>query len=186
MATNLDEVAAGAGVAKGTLYRYFENKAELYVAVLSENGEIFFEKMRDTLDRSLSATEQVHRISRFYFEHWTDNQQYFQIFWALENEPVIGELPEGVVAEVAKLWERCLRLLADVLERGIQLGEFSEHDAWEVAHVFWTLANSLIARERSPVARELRGTPLAPHFERAVELLLRGLCHESGSTGNAL
>ena len=31
---NLDEVAQRAGVAKGTLYRYFENKGELYVAVL--------------------------------------------------------------------------------------------------------------------------------------------------------
>ena len=39
MEANLDEVASGAGVAKGTLYRYFDTKAELYVAVLAHNGE---------------------------------------------------------------------------------------------------------------------------------------------------
>ena len=33
MTANLDEVAERAGVAKGTLYRYFESKADLYVAV---------------------------------------------------------------------------------------------------------------------------------------------------------
>ncbi len=38
MAANLDEVAERAGVAKGTLYRYFDSKADLYVAVLAENG----------------------------------------------------------------------------------------------------------------------------------------------------
>ena len=38
MAANLDEVADKAGVAKGTLYRYFESKADLYVAVLADNG----------------------------------------------------------------------------------------------------------------------------------------------------
>ena len=41
VAANLDEVAEGAGVAKGTLYRYFKSKAELYVAVLSQDGQIF-------------------------------------------------------------------------------------------------------------------------------------------------
>ena len=33
MEANLDDVAKGAGVAKGTLYRYFENKAELFSAL---------------------------------------------------------------------------------------------------------------------------------------------------------
>ena len=44
---NLDEVAQRAGVAKGTLYRYFENKGELYVAVLSHNGALFEQRMRE-------------------------------------------------------------------------------------------------------------------------------------------
>ena len=38
MSANLDEVAEKAGVAKGTLYRYFESKADLYVAVLADHG----------------------------------------------------------------------------------------------------------------------------------------------------
>ena len=54
MPANLDEVAEKAGVAKGTLYRYFESKAELYVAVLAHNGAIFEQKMRDTLEEARS------------------------------------------------------------------------------------------------------------------------------------
>ena len=46
MLANLDEVAHRAGVAKGTLYRYFESKADLYVAVLAENGKRFLDKLR--------------------------------------------------------------------------------------------------------------------------------------------
>ena len=114
MAANLDEVASVAGVAKGTLYRYFENKAELYVAVLSVNGDAFERKMRDTIEPGLPPAEQVRRMSRFYIEHWTAHREYFQIFWALENEPVIGELPDAVVAQVTALWEQCLELLAGV------------------------------------------------------------------------
>ena len=60
MAANLDDVAKGAGVAKGTLYRYFENKAELYVAVLASNGEQFERKLRDAgRDESLAAPDRI-------------------------------------------------------------------------------------------------------------------------------
>ena len=55
---NLDEVAQRAHVAKGTLYRYFENKGELYVAVLAKDGQVFEERQIQTIPRrwlSISA-----------------------------------------------------------------------------------------------------------------------------------
>lgn len=179
MAANLDEVASGAGVAKGTLYRYFENKAELYVAVLSVNGDVFERKMRETIEPSLPPAEQVRRMSRFYIEHWTAHREYFQIFWALENEPVIGALPDAVVAQVTALWEQCLVLLAGVFERGAREGVFVAHDSWEVANILWTLANGLIQREQAQAPRSLRRNTLEQVFEDAVELVLRGLAPES-------
>ena len=44
-------MAEKAGVAKGTLYRYFESKADLYVAVLTNNYEIFLELMVEAGER---------------------------------------------------------------------------------------------------------------------------------------
>lgn len=175
MPANLDEVAEKAGVAKGTLYRYFESKAELYVAVLAHNGAIFEEKMRSTVAASLPAAEQVRRTARFYFEHYVGNHDYFQIFWAIENQSVIGELPQAVVDEVAKLWERCLEILSGIIERGIQNGEFRDCDSWEVANLLWTVANGLIQTERSATRRQLRRADLDTVFRDAVEIILRGL-----------
>lgn len=178
---NLDEIARLAGVAKGTLYRYFDNKAELYVAVLAHNGEIFEEKLRGTLDPSLSPTDQIRCTARFYFEHWTTNEAYFQIFWALENQAVIGELGDEAVEEVTRLWEKCLRILADVIERGVRAGDFADCDPWEVANLLWTVANGMIQTEYAPARRRIRCSPLAESFENAMELLLRGLCVKPAS-----
>ena len=175
MTANLDEVAQRAGVAKGTLYRYFENKAELYVAVLSANGDAFARKMRETIATEPTPVEQVRSLGRFYVRHWTEHREYFPIFWALGNERVIGELPDGVVAQVTNLWEECLCLLADVLERGVREGSFAAHDSWEVANILWTLANGLIQSEDAPAARLLRRNPLERVFEDAVDLVLRGI-----------
>jgi AcrR family transcriptional regulator len=178
MPANLDEVAQRAGVAKGTLYRYFENKAELYVAVLSENGDAFERKMRETLVPDLDAGEQLRRLSRFYVQHWTAHREYFQIFWALENESVIGVLPDAVVAQVTALWGKCLRLLADVLERGAREGRFRAHDSWQVANVLWTLVNGLIEGDQAPAAAKLRDRALEATVEDAIELILRGLARD--------
>ena len=180
MAANLDDVAERAGVAKGTLYRYFETKGELYVAVLADNGASFERKMRATLDPSLSAPDQLRRTARFYFDHYANNRDYFQIFWAIENQAVIGELPQGVVEEVARLWESCVGFVAGVVEQGVAAGEFVSCDPWEVAHVLWTLANGLIQTETSATRRRLRRRRLDLAFEDAVEIVLRGIAAEDG------
>jgi len=176
MEANLDHVAKGAGVAKGTLYRYFENKAELYVAVLATNGALFERKLRQAgSDASLAAPDRIRQIARFYLEHWTHNRQYFQIFWALENQPVIGELPEGVLEEVTRLWQSCLQILAEIVEIGIDEGSIEPCEPWEAANVLWTLANGLIQSEASPPRRRIRQRPLAETFVRAIDLVLAGL-----------
>jgi AcrR family transcriptional regulator len=174
-AANLDEVAERAEVAKGTLYRYFESKAELYVAVLTHNGRVFEEKLRATVSPGLQPVEQIRRTARFYFNHWTQNPEYFAIFWALENQELIGELPKGVVEEVTKLWEACLRILADVIARGVKEGRFAACDPWEVANVLWTLANGLLQSDYVATRKRLRRRRLDRVFEHAIELVLRGL-----------
>ena len=166
MDANLDEVARGAGVAKGTLYRYFENKADLYVAVLADNGELFERKMREAGAGPGSAPERVRRIADFYLAHWTANRDYFQIFWAVENQSIIGGLPEGVLDEVTRLWQSCLAILAEVVQQGIDEGSVASCDPDEVALILWTLANGLIQSEASPAHRRLRQRPLAETFGR--------------------
>jgi AcrR family transcriptional regulator len=176
MDANLDEVAERAGVAKGTLYRYFENKAELYVGVLADNARVFEEKMRGAATgAALPPPEQVRQIARFYLEHWTSHPEYFRIFWAIENQSVIGELPPQVVDQVKRVWEQNLRILNSVLERGVREGCFRECETWEVANILWTLANGLIQADQVSPRRELRRLPLERVFGDAVEIVLRGL-----------
>ena len=175
MAANLDEVAQKAGVAKGTLYRYFDSKAELYVAVLAHNGEIFKQRMRETVSGDSPAADRIRHASKFYFDHWIRNRDYFQIFWAIENQSVIGELPPGVVEEVARLWEQCVAIVAGVIEDAVERGFFVECDAWEVADLLWTIANGLIQTETSATRRKLRRIRLDRAFDDAIEIVLRGL-----------
>jgi AcrR family transcriptional regulator len=178
VAANLDEVAAIAGVAKGTLYRYFANKADLYVALLAHNGDAFVAKLREVAATPGRASDKIRAVSKFYFGHWVVNRDYFQIFWALDNQGLIGVLPPALVGQVTALWESCLRILADVIEGGVKKGEFAACDAWEVANLLWTVANGLIQTEHVMPRKELRHKPLDVMFDDSLELFLRGLAAE--------
>lgn len=175
MAANLDEVAEKAGVAKGTLYRYFQSKADLYVAVLADNGDVFTERLRESSGDAPRAADQLIRLSQFYYEYWVGHPEYFQIFWAIDNEAVIGELPSAVVDEVARLWEQNLRILNGLLERAVDEGDLRDCNCWEVANILWTTANALIQSDATRTRRELRRMPLEQLYQHAIRYILRGL-----------
>ncbi|MCP5043758.1 MAG: TetR/AcrR family transcriptional regulator [bacterium] len=182
MLANLDEVATRAGVAKGTLYRYFESKADLYVAVLAENGMSFTKKMQEVACESGPVLERLRRIGDFYLGHWTQHMDYFQIFWAIDNQSLIGGLPDDALRDVSKLWEGSLSILKGVLDRGVADGELRACDTWEISYILWTLANGLIQSEFTAPRKELRRLPLQDVYRDAIDLVVSGLTYEATET----
>ncbi len=172
---NLDAVARRAGIAKGTIYRYFASKAELYVEVLVSTADLFDGRLRRTLDPSLRASEQIQELARFYFEQSTTRSEYFRIFWAIENQRLIGDLPTELVQAVTRVWRRSLERVAAVIDRGIREGEFAPCDSWEAANIFWIATNAVIQTGEVAERRELWGRDIRQVFEHTIALLLRGL-----------
>jgi AcrR family transcriptional regulator len=175
MRANLDEMAEKAGVAKGTLYRYFESKADLYVAVLINNYEIFHDQMVAAGHQGETSLERLRSIAKFYFNHWLNHPDYFQIFWALDNESVIGDLPRDVIEKIADFWEMNLNITHEALVDGVKSGEFVECDTWEIAHILWSIANGLIESDNTKARRQIRRRPLEPLYFHAIDTLIRGI-----------
>jgi AcrR family transcriptional regulator len=175
MRANLDEMAEKAGVAKGALYRYFESKADLYVAVLTNNYEIFHEQMSAAGQNGDTGLARIRSIAKFYFDHWLNNPDYFQIFWALDNESVIGDLPRDVIEKIADFWEMNLNITHEALVYGVKRGEFVECDTWEIAHILWTITNGLIESDNTKARRLIRRRPLEPLYHHAIDTLIRGI-----------
>ncbi|MCP4003567.1 MAG: TetR/AcrR family transcriptional regulator [bacterium] len=177
---NLDEVARRAGIAKGTIYRYFDSKAELYVEVLLVNADVFDERLLATIDTTLTPEQQIRRLATFYFNHYSTHRDYFQIFWAVENQRLIGDLPPALVQAVTQVWTRSLRVLTGLIEQGIEQGDFHPCDAWEMANILWTTANALIRTNEVTERRELWERDIAKVYEDAIDFLVGGLLRRSG------
>lgn len=175
--TNLDEVAARAEVGKGTLYRHFESKAELYVAVLALGGATFDEAMQQAIDEDASALDRVREIGRFYRHYWTEHPDYFVIFSAVDHREFIGELPHRLLEEVRQIWERPLRRLEQVIADGVRSGEFARCDPWVKANVVWRSGNAAVSALVTPKRSRVIDCSAEALYEATLDMLISGLVH---------
>jgi AcrR family transcriptional regulator len=173
--TNLDEVATRAEVGKGTLYRHFESKVELYAAVLAAGGAAFDEAMRSVVADGESALARLRAIGRFYRRYWVERPDYFSIFSVLHLPDVIGHLSPALHAEVRGIWERPLRRLEQVIADGVRSGELRKCDPWVMANVIWRSGNSAVAALVSP--RRARVIDCCPEaiYDATLDVLIQAL-----------
>ncbi|MBK1681881.1 TetR/AcrR family transcriptional regulator [Rhodocyclus tenuis] len=125
-ATRLDDVAASAGVSKGTLYLYFNSKEALFKAVVQEAivpeliaAEQFMANHRG------SAAEVLRELTFFWWRHSGATR--------LAGVPKLMIAESGNFPELAKYYHdhvmmRGRALLGAVLARGIESGEFRRVD----------------------------------------------------------
>jgi AcrR family transcriptional regulator len=175
MEASLDEIATRADLGKGTLYRHFESKAELYVAVLAANGAVFEERMRGVIDEDAHALEQLRAVGDFYRRYWSERPENFGIFWAVSSQTFIGELSRPLLEEVRSIWERPLRMLEGIIEAGVRRGELRSCDPWVTAHVIWRAGNGAIEALVTPKrARVLDCSPEAI-WRDTLDLVIAGM-----------
>jgi AcrR family transcriptional regulator len=173
--TNLDEVASRAEVGKGTLYRHFESKAELYVAVLAVGGALFDDAMRAAAEQGESCLERLRSIGRFYRRYWSEHPDYFFIFSVLHFQEFIGQLSPALLAEVRSIWERPLRRLEQVIADGVRSGELRRCDPWVMANVIWRTGNSAVAALVAPRRTRVIDCSAEAIYDSTLDVLLRGL-----------
>jgi len=132
-ATRLDDVAARAGVSKGTLYLYFENKEDLFKAVVRENIVARISETRGLARQFDGARDELLRqlVRRWW-------QQYGRTPAAGISKLIVaesGNFPEIArffVDEVIDPWHR---LFGEVIGEGVARGEFRPVDVEYFVHV---------------------------------------------------
>jgi AcrR family transcriptional regulator len=124
--TRLDDVAARAGVSKGTLYLYFANKEELFKAVVRENIVRNIAEARQAATAYEGPTgELLAAMLRQWWERVGDTPASGITKLVLAES---GNFPEIARFYVQEVIEPAHRLLAGVIERGIRRREFRRVD----------------------------------------------------------
>jgi len=172
-ATTLEDIARKAGVTKGTIYLYFENKEALFKALI-----------RGTIVPVIAQGEAIAQAftgsARDLFE------KLVREYWRLVGETSLSSIPRLMIAEAGNFPQlarfyyqevitRGHRLMAGVLERGIKAGEFKKVDlAVATKLAMAPLMHAVVARKAFAHCMP-EGFDVVRYLDTHIELFLHGI-----------
>ena len=169
--TGMAEIARQAGVAAGTLYRYFDSKEEVFRAVIRDLHDAWLARAHAAARPPGTAVERLARLGEASVEFYRENSLINSVF-RRDDEIIFAPLIE-------ELHEQLLRdnvaLIADVIRDGIREGTFRAVDPERTAFILFMTGDVLSNQSRYPYAEVL---PLHG------DIVMRGLLSEGSSHGH--
>lgn len=121
--TTLEAIAERAGVTKGTIYVYFENKEHLFISVVREVTKATLDTVHDMFASHDGSTAELLRAQfSFIYQHIVADRRRREVVRMLIAEaPRFPALADRYHEEILK---PCLDMLRQAIQRGIDRGEF--------------------------------------------------------------
>ncbi|MEK7325660.1 MAG: TetR/AcrR family transcriptional regulator [Chloroflexota bacterium] len=175
--TTVEDVAARAEVAKGTVYLYFESKETILAHLLLEGLDALEESLAEAFAESIAlpAETRLRRLCAAYLDFFQNEQEYFRLMMAFDR----GQFQESVTPEVyQQILTRSvkgLRWVVRVIEQGLADGDFAVSDAKTTAGMFWSAINGALVIISHPLRRELLEQEVETLYNGVMELVLKGM-----------
>lgn len=169
----MQEIADEAGIAKGTIYLYFQDRTRLFESVADTTVERLLSELEPIWEENVSVGERLAKIVRSQFLFFEENGELFRAFQSLhENDP-----DARCRREQHPLWERYLDRLESLLVEGMKRRELRRRDPRRLAMFLADSSRSLLFRR--VVDRE--NPAVEDDVELVVSTILHGITNERKS-----
>jgi AcrR family transcriptional regulator len=132
----IDTIAADAGIGKGTIYRYFETKEELYFATVLHVVEALARELEMRVRAETSAIKRLESIATLILNRFWERRYLLPFFQRDERFPMLE-------VELVKRREPILRVVQEAILAGIEQREFRGVDARIGAELFLGMVRSM-------------------------------------------
>jgi TetR/AcrR family transcriptional regulator len=175
-ATRAEEVAARAGVSKGTLFLYFPSKEELFKAVVRENISGRFTEWNEEFKKfEGSAADMVRACMKIWWDRIGVTKASGITKLIISEARNFPDIAAFYQQEVIRPGEALIRA---ILQRGVDRGEFRVKDMEYATFSLVAPMIFLVMMKHSMGACVPQDHPLDPerYISSQVETLLHGLC----------
>jgi AcrR family transcriptional regulator len=122
---SMHEVAAQAEFAIGTLYKFFQNKEELYKALVLEQCDKFEEALMQAIEEPDDEVEKLRNYVRTKTERFRRNLPFIRLFLA-ESRGASFNLKAGLDEELRQRYYNFMERLASIFECGFKNQRFKK------------------------------------------------------------
>jgi AcrR family transcriptional regulator len=120
--TTLDQIAERAGVTKGTIYVYFENKEHLFISMVHEAMKASLDTIQDMFERHDGSTADLLRAQfSFIYQHLVEDRRRREVVRMLIAEA--SRFPALADRYHEEIHRPCMDMLSRIIQRGIDRGE---------------------------------------------------------------
>ncbi|MGH9480480.1 MAG: TetR/AcrR family transcriptional regulator [Terriglobales bacterium] len=127
--STVDLIAAEAGVAKGTVYLYYDSKEELMWEALRSRMREMLEQTKSAMEAVEDTRAKIQAALRVRFEFFRSDEQFLRMYLAEFGHLCRINKPHPVQA----VYQEAAQYLAGVLADGVRLGELRRLDPVETA-----------------------------------------------------
>jgi AcrR family transcriptional regulator len=169
-ASSVEDVAAEAGIAKGTVYLYFKSKEELYAAALLRDIRTLAGEARAQMAGVSSLREKVETFLRVRVEYCRMHEDFLKIYLA-EYGGMCAK--NSISKQMRRLQRDNLRHVASLIEAAMRRQEIRPVPAGPLAAKLFDIA-------RGMAERQLLGWKefqVRDEIEFATDLLWRGIAN---------
>jgi AcrR family transcriptional regulator len=167
--TTMSEIAETAEFGTGTLYKYFKSKEDLYFTLIDEKTDEINRLVKSELLQKTSAIERIRKVLGLQLEFIERNRDFFRIYTSEGSRfewTVKDELGKGIHEKMVTY----IHILAEVMNQGIEGGEFRALNPMDLAHALVGIVNSYIFEWLiSP-----QSYPLISKLDTVLEIFLGG------------
>lgn len=136
--TRMEEIAALAGIGKGTIYEYFDSKLQLFQEMLEESLKIYYERMDASRQGHMGFAESMYLFFRSHLEFCQEKKELTRIlFWDVEN---FDEELKDWGYQIRKQKEEAL---IDLIKESINRGELRNVNSRLLAQIIMGSLGSL-------------------------------------------
>jgi AcrR family transcriptional regulator len=144
--TGIAEIARDAGLAAGTVYRYFKGKEEVFLAVMSHVLAAWLAAGRAALAGPGTAVERLRRLGQASVAFNQENSLLFAVL-NRDTEIVFAPLEEQIYDDFVRA---NVAMIAEVVRDGIAEGTFRKVDAERAAFILFSAGNVLSMQKYHP------------------------------------
>lgn len=126
LSVTIEQIAAAAEVGKGTVYKHFGSKEEIYAALSLQHNQQFLERMEAELDNDLPVLEWLRELGRITWRYALEHPDCYTWIEYTQHYSFRSRLPEAMQAAFAESEAAWAGPMAEKLQQGFKEGLFPE------------------------------------------------------------
>jgi AcrR family transcriptional regulator len=111
----VDDIASAAGVAKGTIYLYYESKRDIYFAALKFGIEHIYSVLEEELQTVSTPEDKLRTLIGVKLAYFDDNRDFFKIYYSELGNICIHP---GTIDEFKALYLEQAKVIESILKEG--------------------------------------------------------------------